>query len=66
VSKLPQLNLTAPAVMSLKLQASSGDIKGLHIYKSHPLARHWWLTPVILATQEAEIRRIGFKASPDK
>jgi hypothetical protein len=21
-------------------------------------ARHWWLTPVILATQEAEIRRI--------
>jgi hypothetical protein len=20
-------------------------------------ARHWWLTPVILATQEAEIRR---------
>jgi hypothetical protein len=22
------------------------------------LARHWWLTPVILAIQEAEIRRI--------
>jgi hypothetical protein len=22
------------------------------------VARHWWLTPVILATQEAEIRRI--------
>jgi hypothetical protein len=21
-------------------------------------ARYWWLTPVILATQEAEIRRI--------
>jgi hypothetical protein len=21
-------------------------------------ARHWWLTPVILATQEAEIRRV--------
>jgi hypothetical protein len=21
-------------------------------------AEHWWLTPVILATQEAEIRRI--------
>jgi hypothetical protein len=27
---------------------------------------HWWLTPVILATQEAEIRRIEFEASPDK
>jgi hypothetical protein len=23
------------------------------------LARHWWLTPVILDTQEAEIRRIS-------
>jgi hypothetical protein len=22
------------------------------------MAEHWWLTPVILATQEAEIRRI--------
>jgi hypothetical protein len=31
------------------------------------LARCWWLTPVILATQEAEIRRIvWFKASPGK
>jgi hypothetical protein len=26
----------------------------------------WWLAPVILATQEAEIRRIGFKASLGK
>jgi hypothetical protein len=25
---------------------------------SQVLARHWWLTPVILATQEAEMRRI--------
>jgi hypothetical protein len=29
-----------------------------------PLAGHWWLTPIILATQEAEIR--PFKASPGK
>jgi hypothetical protein len=26
----------------------------------------WWLTPVILATQEAEIRKITFEASSDK
>jgi hypothetical protein len=25
-------------------------------------ARHWWLTPVILATQEAEIRRIAIRS----
>jgi hypothetical protein len=28
------------------------------------LARCQWLTPVILATQEAEIRRMHFEASP--
>jgi hypothetical protein len=27
-------------------------------------ARHWWLTPVILATQEAEIRRIMVGSQP--
>jgi hypothetical protein len=27
-------------------------------HKSRPGARHWWLLPIILATQEAEIRRI--------
>jgi hypothetical protein len=34
--------------------------------KSILLASHQWLTPVILATQEAEIRRTGFEVSPDK
>jgi hypothetical protein len=27
-------------------------------------ARHWWLTPVILATQKAEIRGLRFEPSP--
>jgi hypothetical protein len=27
--------------------------------KDKRLTRHWWLIPVILATQEAEIRRIS-------
>jgi hypothetical protein len=27
-------------------------------------AEHWWLTPVILVTQEAEIRRIEVQSQP--
>jgi hypothetical protein len=32
--------------------------------KKLKLAGHWWLTPVILATQEAEIRRIVVQSQP--
>jgi hypothetical protein len=32
--------------------------------KLEDLARYWWLTPVILATQEAEIRRIMVRSQP--
>jgi hypothetical protein len=34
------------------------------IQNCHNEARHWWLTPVILATQEAEIRRISVRSQP--
>jgi hypothetical protein len=34
--------------------------------KSSRTARHRWLMPVILATGEAEIRRLGFEASLGK
>jgi hypothetical protein len=34
------------------------------VSKNQVLARHWWLTPVIPATQEAEIRRIAVQSQP--
>jgi hypothetical protein len=48
----------------------SAGITGVHhhiqlpIFKNNFLARYLWLTPVILTTQEAEIRR--FEASPEQ
>jgi hypothetical protein len=33
--------------------------KSLYLRKSEISAKIWWLTPIILATQEAEIRRIS-------
>jgi hypothetical protein len=35
-----------------------------HLLKQTFFARHWWLMPVILATQEAEIRRIAVPSQP--
>jgi hypothetical protein len=32
--------------------------------KFKSIAGHWWLTSVILATQEAEIRRITVRSQP--
>jgi hypothetical protein len=34
--------------------------------KSHIEAGHWWFVPVILATWEAEIRRIQVQDQPGK
>jgi hypothetical protein len=41
---------------------SIGEISGKGFFavkKRYKLAGHWWLTPVILASWEAEIRRIA-------
>jgi hypothetical protein len=38
------------------------DVK--YLFKKMSVAGHWWLTPVILATQEAEIRRIAVHSQP--
>jgi hypothetical protein len=35
-----------------------------YTFKKHLRVRRWWLTPVILATQEAEIRRISIQSQP--
>jgi hypothetical protein len=37
---------------------TTGKKKKINVFKKI-LARHWWLTPVILTTQEAEIRKIA-------
>jgi hypothetical protein len=36
----------------------------LPISQNQKRAGHWWLTPIILATQEAENRRISVQSQP--
>jgi hypothetical protein len=36
------------------------------LFKTAIAAGHWWLMPAILATQEAEIRRIAVQSQLDK
>jgi hypothetical protein len=44
----------------IKLHLSKGGAaKSLHTHYNQIKAGRWWLRPVILATQEAEIRRIS-------
>jgi hypothetical protein len=39
-------------------------LENTHHKKRAAAARHWWLMSVILATQEAEIRRIKVQSQP--
>jgi hypothetical protein len=48
-----------PMVIHVHLSAVYSSVLNLGIF-----ARHQWLTPVILATQEAEIRWITFQSQP--
>jgi hypothetical protein len=42
----------------------NGFVNELSDLSTPPIARCWWLTPVILATQEAEIRRTVVQSQP--
>jgi hypothetical protein len=57
--------MSIPAVVRAEHPVIQTLKKAKYYKYSHP-ARHWWLTPVILATQEAEFRRMVVKASPGK
>jgi hypothetical protein len=47
----------------LEFKASLG-YKVRTCLKKQKVAGHWWLMPVILATQEVEIRRIAVRSQP--
>jgi hypothetical protein len=56
---------SGPVILINFLTASTGPHPYSH-FKNRPLATHWWLTPVILATQEAEIRKIRVQSQPPR
>jgi hypothetical protein len=60
---LPSGSLPRPWVSDLSL---SCPLALIFTVLKNKQARCWWLTPVILATQEAEIRKLQSKASPGK
>jgi hypothetical protein len=50
--------------MTSKGESAFSLTSGKALYLRPYEARLWWLTPVILATQEADIGRLRFKANP--
>jgi hypothetical protein len=56
--------LTGSKLISVfKFLSNTAKVLDLAVNKKKK-ARHWWLTPIILATREAEIRRIVVQRQP--
>jgi hypothetical protein len=53
---------TQKLTQSMFIKAQRGNNSSVHKKKNINNARCWWLTPVILPTQEAEIRRIAVQS----
>jgi hypothetical protein len=58
-SKLSKISLNFPFFQNGTKIVDQASVQEVDI-----LARHWWLTPIIIATQEAEIRRITVQSQP--
>jgi hypothetical protein len=55
--KIHNLNSTDYENKNFRQKITPHNGLNLHSKRSKKIG-HWWLTPIILATQEAEIRRI--------